>query len=398
MLTTLKKGSDKKLLDIIARHKDAPVGYYVVHLRFSGLMEHYKSEYQHKITINIVNDILSSAEGNVGICADDDIIIICKDIFPNVLKKMIFQLRYLYMDDPLAYEPDGKENSDFAKIYELKPDWEELFAILKAKLAQQDMKERKKVVEQEPWKLTPASLINIEVSMNKMNIAGALRNQPVCAVRADGIKTMFSEVYINLVALSEILRTNINFASEKSLFKYLTQTLDRKVLEYIAKTPHKYLKSALSMNLNVATLLTSAFAEFDSHLSEKTKSSIIIEIQIADIFSDMQAFVAARELVQKSGYRICLDGLTNLSFMQVDRTSLGFDLAKLFWNADIKSDTKKKQGQLLADAIERCGKSRIILARCDNKDAIYYGQSLGISLFQGRYIDSLIDPKSEILN
>jgi hypothetical protein len=40
----------------------------------------------------------------------------------------------------------------------------------------------------------------------------------------------------------------------------------------------------------------------------------------------------------------------------------------------------------------------VILARCDNQDAIYYGQALGISLFQGRYVDSVLDPHSDVVN
>lgn len=35
-------------------------------------------------------------------------------------------------------------------------------------------------------------------------------------------------------------------------------------------------------------------------------------------------------------------------------------------------------------------RERTILSRCDSKAAIKVSQKLGISLFQGRYIDSLI--------
>jgi hypothetical protein len=70
----------------------------------------------------------------------------------------------------------------------------------------------------------------------------------------------------------------------------------------------------------------------------------------------------------------------------------------MFWNADIKNDNKSSEGHKLKDAIERCGKSRIILARCDAADAVYYGQSLGVSLFQGRYVDSIVNPDSKIIN
>jgi hypothetical protein len=40
----------------------------------------------------------------------------------------------------------------------------------------------------------------------------------------------------------------------------------------------------------------------------------------------------------------------------------------------------------------------VILTRCDNKQAVEYGQALGITLFQGRYLDGLVNPKSSVKN
>ena len=40
----------------------------------------------------------------------------------------------------------------------------------------------------------------------------------------------------------------------------------------------------------------------------------------------------------------------------------------------------------LKEHIDRCGRARIILARCDSDEAVRFGQSLGITMYQGRYI------------
>ena len=50
---------------------------------------------------------------------------------------------------------------------------------------------------------------------------------------------------------------------------------------------------------------------------------------------------------------------------------------------------KDRQREFLA-AIERIGKGRVILARCDNESAVTFGQSVGIKLFQGRHIEKLL--------
>jgi hypothetical protein len=48
------------------------------------------------------------------------------------------------------------------------------------------------------------------------------------------------------------------------------------------------------------------------------------------------------------------------------------------------------QGQALKDMIRDRKKGRTILARCDNENCVKVGQQLGITLFQGRYVDGLV--------
>ena len=40
--------------------------------------------------------------------------------------------------------------------------------------------------------------------------------------------------------------------------------------------------------------------------------------------------------------------------------------------------------------VKRGGGDRIIMCRCDNREAIDFGRSVGIELFQGRHVESLI--------
>ena len=126
--------------------------------------------------------------------------------------------------------------------------------------------------------------------------------------------------------------------------------------------------------------------------------SIIFEIPVVDVFADTTAFMLARGHLQKMGYRLCLDGLTINSFLNIDRGKLGFDLLKVQWNADVESDLNSLQNLALAKSVKECGSNRIVLCRCDNRQAVAYGQALGISLFQGRYIDSLINPSAKVAN
>jgi hypothetical protein len=152
-----------------------------------------------------------------------------------------------------------------------------------------------------------------------------------------------------------------------------------------------------SLNLNVSTVLGDYFKDFTHEISKLKKPSVIIEIDIADVFCDINAYVTARDHLKHWGYKICLDGLNDLSFLQVDRESLGFDLAKLQWNSDHVHHLSKEENAKLVRAVEKYGANRIILTRCDNNEAIKYGQFLGISLFQGWCIDNMGDKNTLIL-
>ena len=176
-----------------------------------------------------------------------------------------------------------------------------------------------------------------------------------------------------------------------------TTARDR-VLELIKHNPGRYLELPISINLNTKTLMSDFFMEFDASIKPSVKVSVVIEIQVSDVFEDTRAFKVARETVQKLGYRVCLDGLSDLSFSMIDREKLGFDLLKLQWNANITADMKTRENQKIQEAIKQCGPNRVILSRCDNRKAVDYGQELGVSLFQGRYLDKLMNPLSKVEN
>ncbi|MBY0408195.1 MAG: hypothetical protein K2Q01_10930, partial [Rickettsiales bacterium] len=117
-----------------------------------------------------------------------------------------------------------------------------------------------------------------------------------------------------------------------------------------------------------------------------------------DAFADMAAFSLAVGEVQKLGYRVCLDGLTTASFSSLTPGSLGVDLMKVQWNGELHSDLGSHSLDAISEAVKACGSNRVILCRCDTKKAIEFGHALGISMFQGRFIDTVLNPTSKVEN
>ena len=120
-------------------------------------------------------------------------------------------------------------------------------------------------------------------------------------------------------------------------------------------------------------------------------------MQKIDIFGDMGAYMFARDFMRERGYRICLDGLNHLTLQFIDRERLGLDLLKLIWTPDMADDMSGNRTAELKEHVDRCGRARIILTRCDSDEAVRFGQSLGITMFQGRYIDKQLNSEARIV-
>src|SRR3546814_6964661 len=112
------------------------------------------------------------------------------------------------------------------------------------------------------------------------------------------------------------------------------------------------------------------------------RGTIVVEFQLHDVMGDVGGFRFARDFVREKGYRVCLDVVTGLGLPLVDRQKLGVDMVKLIWAPTMGDAAGETAMEEMRSAVERAGKARIILARCDTAAAIRFGQSVGITMFQ----------------
>lgn len=408
-LQLIGKSSEVKLAEIINDIKDFE-NWHAVHFNLDQLLDEYKSDYQIKIAINLINDLLKSHEGTIFILSDRGIVVLARGAESNLINKLVFQLRYLYMDDPLAYREDGQENPAFCTVYELGSErgaFVEFISRRMAAIVRKNAPVRPKqpelVVSQSGTGVTvvdlsAARLASVEEDLRRADIMKSVRRQPICAVLPSGVRNVFDELYIHIAHLRKELKAEVDFFSNRWLFKYLTQILDQRMLALASADPKRYFSGPVSLNLNAETLLSDAFSKFDAVIPPEMKVSIVIEVPIVDVFADLTGFTIARNEIQKMGYRVCLDGLNAPMLANIDRERLKADLVKVQWNADAQSDLQSQENKDFAAAVQRCGAKRVILCRCDTRSAVEFGQSLGISLFQGRYLDSLLNPDMAVLN
>jgi hypothetical protein len=397
----IDRTAEARLVETLAEIRGEADSWTAVCFNLHLLMEQYRSDYQLKIAVNLAADLLANSEGTIFAFDDGGLVVLANHMSSILANKLIFQLRYLCMDDPLAYSEDGHANADFCTVFRLGTDWQKCMNFATRRMTSSARGDKNETADStgRGKRLSATRMAAIERDLAQIEILPALRRQPVCAITAAGaVKRVFDEFYIHMPHLRQLLKVDVDFLSNKWLFHYLTQLLDARVLALLKAETARYLATPVSVNINLEALLTDWFAEFDASLQPAQKVAVVFEIPVVDVFSDMSAFHFARAAVQKLGYRVCIDGLTTHSFMQINRDYLKADLVKLQWNADLESDLSTKHNQALVRAVDACGPNRVILCRCDSKQAIEYGKALKLSLFQGRHLDSVINPLATVSN
>ncbi|MPY73220.1 MAG: hypothetical protein GEU87_03065 [Alphaproteobacteria bacterium] len=387
------------LLSYLQRLDRHRTGRRAVHIHLSNLRDHNRKSHHIKIAGNTFEGLVRHFEGQMFALANGDLIFVCTGASVEEMDDAVMRLRFLFSDDPLAIL-DVADN--FSTWYNLEIQYHELLAITERLYEAEQTRQERLRTRSAQWgenedgavrpAITPAQLHRLEDFLKSADLSSFVRRQQVCAVTAEARpKRILKEIYVSIDELAATVLPDVNLSRNRWLFQHLTMTLDRRILKLLTRAEDTDLHSSFSMNLNVGTLLSPEFLQFDSELRMGGRGTIVIELQLVDIFADISEFFFARDYLSEKGYRLCIDGVTHHSLPLVDRKALGTDLIKVLWSpAFIDESPDDGKRDRFRHAIERCGKSRVILAHCDSPEAVRFGHQLGITLFQGRFLDTLM--------
>jgi EAL domain-containing protein (putative c-di-GMP-specific phosphodiesterase class I) len=400
MAALLVRSQEELLLDYVRRLAERASGRRAVHLRLSKLRAYNRRAHHLHAATSGFRGMVEAEEGQLFVLDSADAIFVYKADVHQRVEMEIQKICFLFSDDPALM--DGRGAADFVSRFRVEEEDEyERFqsfvrdlvdrqaASSSAAACQLTTKERLKRKQTLGQPLTPELLAKLEGALSRADLSSLVRRQTVCALSPRlEIAPRFSELYVSIAELREILLPNVNLLGDRWLFQHLTETLDRRVLQLLTM-PENAFAGDLSINLNVATLLSKGFGAFDNALSTHRAGSLIVELQAIDVFQDLRAFHLARKAVQDKGYRVCLDGVGYRDLELIDCRRLGVDLVKMLWDADLLTEGDPVL-ERLRSLVERLGPSRVVMCRVDARVAIDLGHALGISLFQGRCIEELL--------
>ena len=222
-------------------------------------------------------------------------------------------------------------------------------------------------------------------------IEDLIREQTAVQVSVGGKgKVLFVENYISMFDLQKRVAPDINLFPSTWLFQYLTETIDKRLLLAIQNADFDAMDNAISLNLNITTVMAREFQQFNAIVGDNA-SKVVIEIQLINVFADLGAYFYARDSLRERGYRVLIDGLNPLSLQFFEPGLLDADFVKIGWGREFLADVQDTRLGEMRDVVEHTGSDRVILSRVDSENAVKWGLSLGITRYQGHYIDTVVE-------
>jgi len=399
------------LMDLVLRLGRFRHGRRVVFFHFSALSGTYRKPAYQRIAFERLSSLAHTVDGQVIQLENGDLFVLTRGAALSALEALAQRLKHLFRYDPLLDKPDIYEPSQpyfakpgFCSYYDLEKE-EDYDALIRDV---REMVEKLRPVEVAPPKetpkgktppapseteifaLAPGELSKLEASLANMDVTNLTRRQSVCTL-VSGTKPqpVFEEVYIAVASLQRLLTPGFDISRNLWLFRYLTHTLDRRLIRMLLRDGLDG-QRPFSLNLNVATVLTPDFSALEAVVPPALRGRLVIELHFLDIFSDMSAFLFARDYLHDHGFRICLDGVTLLTLPYCDREKLGFDFVKLGWVEDLFEEMSVAMRGPLQHFVSSSGLAHTILCHCDDEKALAFGAEMGIVLFQGRAVDRLL--------
>ncbi|MBI4185258.1 MAG: EAL domain-containing protein [Proteobacteria bacterium] len=390
------------LLDYAQRMGHRRTRQHAVHVHLSQLRGYNRRPYHVRIAAKVFEDLIKLYDGQLFVLGNNDLVFIWRGDSFNEVKPAVETLRYLFRADPLAQDEAGAgPNGAFCTFYNLSTDYKAFLTKavqlheLERKRALSGDSKRGRFGDEGMKQIRPVHLAKIEEVLARANLVGFMRWQPVCAIIA-GAKPhpVFQELFVAIAELEKKLVPGFSLAADRWLFQQLTTSLDRRVMALLTSGAAPLRGNSISLNLNIATVNTDEFDRFARLLKEKWQGRVIIEIDQIDVIANVDQYTTARDRIHDLGYRLCLDGLSHLSLPFIDREKLKAELVKVRWEPTIVDGLGPDQRKDLEQVVHKAGRERVILSRCEAPDAITFGQSVGITLFQGHHVETLIDDTS----
>lgn len=378
---------EKLLRDTVERLGRDPTDWLAVQIFLSRLLPANRTEAKLRIALRMFDGLVGSFRTQVFILSNQDIVVLGKGMRQADFEEVVDKLRNLFHLDPLTFYEYGNE-SQFYQWYDLTYSHNEFYVICSKLLTDVEAKKGAQAAKGADT-LTPKSLGGALKAVAATDISPFLRRQSIVGFSEKGRGTLaFQEFFVSMTDLERAVSSDVRFVGSRWLFDHLCQMLDLRVLDTVKRLPQACVPRMMSLNLNLTSLTTPAFASFLDWCQGRI--GLVIEIMPVDIFNDFAGYFRARDMLHARGHRILIDGLSHLSLSMIDPSQFGADMVKLIWAPELPAMIENAMLETGGSGLTQMGFDRLVLSRCDNEKSIMWGMGKGIHMFQGRFLDAMM--------
>ena len=213
-----------------------------------------------------------------------------------------------------------------------------------------------------------------------------LNAQPISIIRPNQpVTPVMNEYFIAMDALRKHAFPDVELRGAGNLFAQLTLTLDTILLGIFNSVVPGGARATL--NLNVESVFTKSFEQFCTQRGDAGLANLVFEFRQVNILQHFDQFDVAANLIRERGGVVAVDAIFPETLGIVNIGRLGAEMAKVFWRPGAELIIPGVADDIAAMQESGC---MIIMSRVDEDTAVEIGHPLGITMYQGFYIDDLI--------
>ena len=238
----------------------------------------------------------------------------------------------------------------------------------------------------------PAAIGALETMIGLVRLTDLIRRQMAVRAVPGGLAPLHRELTFSMDALDARIHAAGSAQADAYLFRHLAGHLDIRMMDLLA---HELLRPgalapnpALHVNLTVRAILSPAFLRL-ADAAQSAGAGLGVEIALMEACADPLAYGAARMVLRAHNVTVVLDNVSHQALLLSRPESLEPDLVKLDWTPRMASLAASER-RLLDEGMARIGTKRLLLHRVETAAAFDWAVERGLSLFQGRHIDSLL--------
>lgn len=349
----------------------------------------------------MVLPMVKNGDAKTFVLQNDDFLIVYDKLKEDDVASLLVKIKFLFHEDETVKNSSDLQKCGVAVFYDAVSEYNALRKKIEASFEKEKKEEKPLFFERNIYKkqdnankkiFTTEMLSKVQKIISVSDFSSFIRRQAICAVIGKSApQRVFEEVFVSVDDVRDSLLPGVNINTNPWLKLALTETLNKRVLEVISRHEDGDLAGNFSVNINVSSILSDEFIQFDDSINGSMRSTIVLELQLEDIFSDMNSYILAKTFAKARGYKVCIDGITVDKLKYINREKLDCDIMKIDWH-DSLIDMFSKDKHFM-DYNNKAERAKIIFCNIENAEAVDAGNNLGINMYQGRYIQRLLSDR-----